>query len=235
MTHAPPSSLRCDYDEGMFRSPGCDAVIYYHEAGHAVTAYALGLGCVSIAAGSMLVGNGGGCVQVSKRSTRRTHVAQRRLRGRAATPADLHHLVAAGTFAAAGMAAERKLAFLLRLPVAPEADIRGGLISDGDHRIIEQIDKALCVYRGRWRGAFERLAWGAAQSAMDAPRIWGAVGDIAGQLSSGLWNWGDDGEARMHGPAARAIMRRHGVFPGMKWGAREPTLDPVTNSSWAIV
>ncbi len=220
--------LRCRYEHGMFSDAGhITGATAYHEAGHGVVGYALGLGCLWIKVSPEYSG-GGGSAQFPKRSAFRPQ-ARRRLVAGVMTAADLRRLVTAGIVSAAGMAAERKLAFLLGLGVSVTAALGGGCVSDHDHRLIEMTDKALSVHERRRPFAFERLVWARAQSAMDDPRIWGAVEEIAERFEFGLAGWSrhdddDTGTTTMHGPEARAIMRRNGVLPGMKWGPSERAL-----------
>ncbi|WP_147262825.1 hypothetical protein [Roseiarcus fermentans] len=187
----------------------CDA-LYYHEAGHAVVRCALGLGISRI---EIKIDGSSGRVYGTQRWKRSFASAKRRLLAGARNAGDLRLFIAIGISSAAGMAAERKLAILDGTPLAPEAAAKGGLVSDHDYWNIENIEKMLA----RWRRpfAFERLVWSRAQTAMDDPRVWAAVEGIAEELSIG-WDDADrDDVYTMNGQRARAIMRSHGVRPGM--------------------
>lgn len=223
---------RCSYHEGMFfhASDGADAVCY-HEAGHAVAGYALGLGCVRITVTTTYVADGwrqGGMVFYPKRMRQAYATVGRRLRATAPTPADLRILVAVGIRAAAGMAAEREYARLWCIPVKPAAALAGGTVSDSDHEFIDGVDKMLSCFHQRQPFAFQRLVWARAQAAMEHPSIWGAVEEIGEAFGQGLVDEEhEDDEATgdtiasvqvMSGQRARAIMRRHGVFPGIARG-----------------
>jgi hypothetical protein len=133
------TSFFCSYAEGMFpsapHSPEADfyldETVAFHEAGHAVAAYALGLGIrkIEMRAEFSLSPFGRGLSGM----TFATHGPSERVRRGNFGP-----LVAAiGIYAAAGAAAERRFAFEVGITPQPE------LGSEADHKIIEGIDRKL--------------------------------------------------------------------------------------------
>ncbi len=222
------SRLPCDYFEGMFayepkvehaHEPVGDAVAHivemeatqYHEAGHAVLMYALGLGCAGVHLtkkmlrlpdGSMGV-TYSGCVNGRKTLVSRVY----RLIDRGFLTAEV---IAEGVAFAAGPAAERKY----RLSADASLCMLGA--TEGDHHQIESIAKTLQLIGGHDRYAYEETVWSRAQQALEIDVIWNAVEALAEALE---WPFEVDDVGvfteTMAGPTARAIMRRLGVRPGM--------------------
>jgi hypothetical protein len=220
--------LPCDYFQGMFAyEPRVDhargfvgnavdqnmemGATQYHEAGHAVLMYALGLGCtgVHLMEKTLRLPDGSlgvtysGCVNGWKTRVSRVH----RLINRGSLTAEV---IADGVASAAGPAAERKY----RLLAGVSLSMLGA--TEGDHRRIEGAAKRLQFIGGHDRYAYEEMVWSRAQQALEIDVIWNAVEALAEALE---WPFEADEVGvfteTMAGPTARAIMRRLGVRPGM--------------------
>jgi hypothetical protein len=212
------TSLFCGHDEGMFPSAAhspeadlySDETVAFHEAAHAVAAYALGLGIrkIEMRAEYSLSPFGQGLSGMT--------FATRRLSGRARR-SDFSPLIAAiGIYAAAGAAAERKFAFEVGITPQPEFG------SEEDYKIIDGIDRLLGLNHVRTPHAYKRLVWRRAQLLVSHPVYWAAIHAVAGELVAGYIPLDCDCASGDHcsseimpGQRARAIIRRAGVRPGM--------------------
>jgi hypothetical protein len=209
-------SFRCDYHSGMFANEprgqehAFDAFFEaeaarFHEAGHAVVGYALGLGCSSVGVfvdcryqndGSLGYGFGGVAL-VAKTNQRRFLSAANR--------GSIPHLLALGIQICAGPAAERRFRIKMELPLA----MLGATV--GDHR---QVDDGLAKILGARRFAFLRAAWARAQKAIECDPIWSSIAEVAGALELPEWPEGPGVEKiELPGSLVRSIARRHGVRP----------------------
>jgi hypothetical protein len=219
------TTVYCDYRAGVFAKEEFDPNIphfwrhiaqreatAYHEAGHAVMHYALGLGCSGIELRVFvkkiegeLLGAYGGIARMNKESVRKI-TSKLRACEYGAT------LFAHGVAAASGPAAELKFCKLAGYPV------RTLFGSAGDHREIENAGKSL-QEAGRSRYAYERLVWRQAQVAIDNRTVWEAVDRLATKLNDEYWAETSEEPGlfveTMPGSRARAIMRQAGVKPGM--------------------
>ena len=216
------NKLFCAYHVGMFANePLKDSPLAYsplacffeaqatsfHEAGHAVMAYALGLGCTRIELNATIKGDRVGYHGAAHSNRAAVQRCNRRLVEGRYCP----ELLAEGIFTAAGPAAERKHCLEAGWP------IRALHFATGDHESISNIAKRLEWIGGRNRDAFRRLVWRQAQLSLEVETIWQAVCEVAERLND-LWTEmeGDDAtKATMPGAEARAIMRRAGVRAGM--------------------
>ena len=88
--------------------------------------------------------------------------------------------------------------------------------TEGDHHRIESVAKGLQFIGGHDRYAYEEMVWSRAQQALEIEVIWNAVEALAEALE---WPFEADEVGvfteTMAGSTARAIMRRHGVRPGV--------------------
>jgi hypothetical protein len=223
VTTAPNRKIFCDYHEGMFacepwtglntdilQGRVAHEAVTFHEGGHAVVQYALGLGCSEITLmitkamrnGKELSYCHGLCA--SNKVTARGIVSQIE-RGNFNAGVLAH-----GIATAAGPAAERKYYLLQGLPFrmlsATEADRNG--IDDADRKLASA---------GRNRFAYRRLVWRQAQLALENKIIWNAVQEMTDALKNYWPTGGTIGTetGTMHGATARAKMRRVGVLPGI--------------------
>lgn len=167
-------SLRCSYEQGMFANePMGNYAVHaalsemeatcFHEAGHAVIDYMLGIGLESVGVYSNVIGDTvghGGEVKHRGRQTTRISFSYRPLHFRY------------GLSAAAGPAAERRYRHEVGLPQ------RLLLATQGDHQIIDRIGKAI-GHTGRCRFAFQRHIWSHAQRLIDSPDVWDAINAVA--------------------------------------------------------
>jgi hypothetical protein len=180
----------------------------WHEAGHAVIGYWLGLGCAQI---ELMASPRGDDMVAYHGAVHQARATLARANARLKVGRYCAELLADAIFSAAGPAAERKHCLAVGQP------IRALLYASGDHAAIENVSKRIAYVEGRrWtRDAFCRLAWRRAQLALEDPTIWSAVGAVAERLND-MWGWMEDEgspQASMPGDEARAIMRRAGVRP----------------------
>jgi hypothetical protein len=216
------NGIFCDYDTGMFSLEPEDETeiaqffkhetekqrIAYHEAGHAVLNYALGLGLSRITLRTtiredddheLIVAYHG--ITISPKLD--VHMHGRRLGS---------DLIAYGISTAAGAAAERKWCVIRETPLT----IRNG--SDGDHASIERVGDML-EKNGRNRFAFRRMIWRRAQLALSDRTIWGAVEQLADYLNDSCWP-GDEEigthEDGLSGRQARAFLKKAGIDPDIE-------------------
>jgi hypothetical protein len=213
---APESARAPDFSTFEF-----EEVLAFHEAGHAVAEYALGLGCPQISLTICISDDGehqprhltacaggnvlyGGAASSNKRTNRRVDRLMRRgIFG--------PEVLAYGIATAAGPAAERKFCLANGLPLNILA------ASGSDHEIIDSVAMQLEEFGGRNRFAYRRMVWRRAQLALENETIWQAVSVLADALICDPRELDDPGvhPQAMPGATARAIMRRHGVFPGI--------------------
>ena len=216
-------AILCDYDTGMFTLEPHDksaagqfmkfethkSRAAYHEAGHAVLKYALGLGLTRIFLRTTIAEdeNGDlGIVYHGKTTSPKLDIeTQRRLHP---------DVLAAGVSTAAGPAAELKWCVLRGHPVRTQYG------SDGDHALIDHLGAQIEKIFGRNRLAFRRLVWRRAQLALEAPVIWNAVEQLAEYLSDTCWPVNNEEvgtyEDSLSGRRARAFLKKLGIEPYME-------------------
>lgn len=214
--------MSLSYSEGMFaHSPepisDGEALMFgeriaYHEAGHAVVGYALGLGCTRIQMRETYFPlerqkAPSGCYYITREAARNSTTLIQRGK---------YHptLARIAIMSAAGPAAELKYCQENELP----ARILGG--SESDHRSIEAIGKRISNCDGRSRHAFEELAWRGACRMLNRPEIWNAVYELSQALFDLFSELYEDETPHQHsvfetlpGSQARAIMHRCGIHP----------------------
>ncbi|MEJ0093144.1 MAG: hypothetical protein WDN46_06860 [Methylocella sp.] len=236
----PQTSLHCSYHDGMFsheprwesRGGKSDGFLRalehsyeieatcFHEAGHAVIDYALGMGCASVsieanyaiqADGKLGVRYGG----LAMPSARMAQKSGRQIKRNVWNEA----ILIFGVVNCAGPAAERKFRFLHDMPQ------RLLFASEGDHSNVDAAGKRLEM-SGRCSFAYRRLTWRVAQRYLDQEAVWGAIEVLADELNL-EWSRvdpdgteeqpkaGDQIKAVVDGRRARTLMRRAGVRPGM--------------------
>jgi len=212
----------CDYHEGMFASESSSKLnanipqdrvareaVAFHESGHAVLQYALGLGCSGITLIVTKVRRDWKELTYCSGMSASDEAVDQRLR------AEIEHgrfndgVIAHGVATAAGPAAERKYYLLNGLPFRMLGATRS------DRNSIDSADVKLAS-AGRRRFAYRRLVWRRAQLALENDAIWNAVEELAAALNN-YWPAGKrlgEETGTMQGAVAQAIMRRAGVFPG---------------------
>ena len=223
-------SWKCSYHDGMFShdSASCSpsdlfweiandcATTCFHEAGHAVVGYILGLGCADIrvtavcgnTVDGMLGFAWGGMANGSKIAVRRADLAIDQ-------KGYCREALAVAVRACAGPAAERRLRHEREIPH------RSLFTAQGDHRAVEGVAKFVWRKSGRDSHAFQRLAWREAQNLLSDRTVWSAVCSVAEELECRFAYLAERDEPGtetgvMPGATARAIMRRSGVrlLPG---------------------
>jgi len=218
------TGIFCDYNLGMLtlepyrdderlakRQVSEIRAACYHEAGHAVIQYALGCGLPRIGMQTRIVSldNGrmgiayGGAVYVT--DTWNRQVNQARSQGRFCW-----HLHTLGIKTLAGPAAERKFCIANKIPVRT--------LETGEHdRSLIDLTATSLHQNGRNPEAYRRLCWRQAQMALEEPRIWQAVCDLARALEFYFPDSRKIGshESVMSGATARAHIRKAGVRYGM--------------------
>jgi hypothetical protein len=185
----------------------------HHEAGHAIVAYALGIGIehatvfrrITWRDGNQYFGYGG---RVDFK------------RGRYADPNNIlrHKYRQAhfreGVLTAAGPAAERR-----RL-LEGQSPQRSLFSSCGDHETIDAIGKALAM-KGRCRFAYRRLVWYAALKCISIDQIWEAIEELAEDIADELACAEDEHpdsdfhEGKLETDHIHRICRRHKIKRGM--------------------
>jgi hypothetical protein len=181
----------------------------YHEAGHAVLKYALGVGLTRIFLRTTIAEDENGDLGIVYHgmvtSPKLDVETQRRLHP---------DVLAAGVSTAAGPAAERMWCMLRGHPV------RTRYGSEGDHALIDRLAAPLEKIFGRSRPAFRRLVWRRAQLALAAPVIWNGVEQLAEYLSDTCWPDNDEQvgmyEDSLSGREARAFLKKLGIKPHME-------------------
>ena len=216
------NAIFCDYDTGMFTLEPHDeseaaqfmkfethkSRAAYHEAGHAVLRYALGLGLTRIFSRTTIAEDENGDLGIVYHgmvtSPKLEIETQRRLHP---------DVLAVGVSTAAGPAAELKWCVLRGHPVRT---LNG---SDDDHAYIDRFG-SLIEKLGRNRVAFRRLVWRRAQLALEAPVIWNAIEQLAEFLSDTCWPDNDEEvgtyEDSLSGREARAFLKKLEIKPFME-------------------
>jgi hypothetical protein len=223
VTTAPNRKIFCDYHEGMFacepwtglntdtpRDRVAREAVMFHESGHAVVQYALGLGCSAISLMITKVMRNGNELSYCHGSCASNRVTVRGIVSRIARGNINAGVLAHGIATAAGPAAERKYYLSQGLPFRMLSS------TEADRNDIDGTDRKLAS-AGRNRFAYRRLVWRRAQLALENEIIWNAVQEMADALKD-YWPTGGTismETGTMHGATARAKMRRTGVLPGV--------------------
>jgi len=184
------TSVACDYTAGMFAdepaapltTPVMADVVAFHEAGHAVVGFALGLPCdrIRLVKTTRRGADGGMEAQLSGCTRRGGEEYRQRLR-RGLDQGILDDVATGHAVAsAAGPAAERKYRILTGLAL----DMRDA--TGGDRRSVEMIAKAT----GQGQSLYEAV-WRRAQDMLDGPTFWCAVEELAAALGE-YWPAGDE-------------------------------------------
>jgi hypothetical protein len=214
-THPTPG-LRCGYHEGMFSNGARDgaglrryleevSALKFHEAGHAVLAYVLGLGLTELVLSEDVIVDHGivGYAHHGVCTTAATGEINRLIRQGVLNERVLNHAV----YLAAGPAAERKHNIVEKMP---PHQLR---VSEGDHQAISAIRKSLC-YRLDSCFDIDEEAWRRAQDALEIDVIWSAVNRLAGELEM---PWHDDEPGKYSevypGASVGARLRQWGIRP----------------------
>ncbi len=171
--------------------------ILYHEAGHAVVGYALGLGCAGITVYKTTAPERdyvGGSAKLSQ-ATVKGLMRQGQEDG----------IISYAICCQSGRAAQSRLCREQNLPFVPD-----GSTNDDD--------VLLWFTRTSGSDALTKFAWPAAQKTIEDRRIWSAICAVAFWFSPKVRFLAKETEHRvfMHGAIARAIMRRSGVDEKMK-------------------
>lgn len=212
----------CDYHEGMFACESWSKVgatvpdhdfaaeaVSFHESGHAVLQYALGLGCAGISLISSRIGQGESERNFRSGMCAADEATDRRIRAHIELGQFNADVLAHGIATAAGPAAERKYYLLHALP------FRMLGATGADRHSIDSTDLKLAS-TGRTRFAYRRLVWRQAQLALENETIWSAIQQLASALKNYWPAMSKPGEksAIMHGDMVQALIRRSSVFPG---------------------
>jgi hypothetical protein len=214
--------LFCNYSTGMLADQPLDETqgawvmhlsemdaAAYHEAGHAVVYYALGLGVEKIGMRTRII-----CDHENNKSTvyggkcYATKTWNERLNRALRAGRYSWEIVAMGIGLAAGTAAERKCSLF------NQHALRSLHAAEDDRWLIDYAASRL-IQDGRNPDAFRHLIWRQAQVILEDPVIWQAVDELAMNLE-----WPHDEEVGDHeeildGPTARRWIREVGVRPGM--------------------
>lgn len=212
----------CDYHEGMFACESWSKVgaivpdhdvaseaVSFHESGHAVMQYALGLGCAGISVISSRIFRGERDLTFRSGMCAADEATDRRIRAQIELGQVNFDVLAHGIATAAGPAAERKYYLLHDLP------FRMLGATGADRNSIDSTDRKLAS-TGRKRFAYRRLVWRRAQLALENETIWSAIQQLADALKN-YWpemNKAGEESALMHGDRVQAFIRRSGVRPG---------------------
>jgi hypothetical protein len=212
----------CDYHEGMFACESWSKIgatipeydvaseaVSFHESGHAVLQYALGLGCAGITLISTRIRRGDTELDFKSGACAADETTDRRVRAQIDTGKFSFEVLAHGIATAAGPAAERKYYLLHGLP------FRMLGATGADRHSIDSTDLKLASNGGK-RFAYRRLVWRHAQLALEQEAIWSAVRRVAGALKTYWPEIKKVGEKSsvMHGDMVQALIRRSGVTAG---------------------
>jgi hypothetical protein len=214
----------CDYAKGMFANDprNEDEVPFiahwaemeetqYHEAGHAVVAFALSGGVDGIGLRiNNVLGKDGKVGMIYSGVCYQTKSWNKQINWAVREGFYRWELLAFGIEMAAGAAAERKYC------LSADRPLRTRETAESDHLKIDHVAMRLGE-RGRDPRAFERLVWRRAQLILEDPLIWSAVDELASALG-GCWRDGDElgvHEELVDGESVRAWIREAGVHAGM--------------------
>jgi hypothetical protein len=195
------NALFCNYSKGMLADQPLDIsqnawamhasemdAAAYHEAGHAVAYYALGLGVEKVGLRTLVVQDGDNTKGVAYAGKcYATKTWNERLNRALRAGRYCWEILAMGIGVAAGPAAERKCSLFNQHP------LRSRYTAEDDRWLIDYAASRLFQY-GRNPDAFRRLVWRQAQVLLEDPIIWQAVDELAMNLQ-----WPLEGRGRSRG------------------------------------
>jgi hypothetical protein len=170
----------------------------FHEAGHAAAFFTLGKGLRSV---SVTIQEKDGRIAfggLTERHGRRSRLIYKM--------SETEMLIEA-IVACAGPMAE------IRFRKSENAPLRTLGATDGDHAVVDRLDKVMWRHHGRSGHSLSRLAWCAARKIIGQPQVWAGVCALAHELQNEIEYGDDQQQGTLPGRVACEIFCKAGITP----------------------